>query len=255
MAKTQDFINAVNPIAQEVYKNTGILPSVTIAQALLETGGKLNNSLAKVFNFFGEKAGSSWTGKTVTYTTSEYGSGGYYNTKARFKAYDSIEQAAAGRSKLLNYDRYKPAQKATTFEGQAIAIKAGGYATDPKYVSKLKSKYNEYNLGQYDNGKKKDVNVTPFVGDNIEITGETTQNNVQVQQAGFNPLVPGYGLFGSGFTFKYARIVVYIILSIIMVIALFLAIGVNPKSIILQTIPTPTETPDIKPKPEMMLND
>ena len=66
------FVNEVAPGAMETYRQYGILPSITIAQAILESGwGKhrIGN------NIFGIKAGSDWQGKTVTKQTTEYKNG------------------------------------------------------------------------------------------------------------------------------------------------------------------------------------
>ena len=55
---------------------TGFFPSVIIAQAAIESNWGQSALAAKYNNYFGIKAGSSWTGKTVNMQTNEvFGAG------------------------------------------------------------------------------------------------------------------------------------------------------------------------------------
>ena len=59
----QDFIKRVGEIARKDMIDTGILASVTIAQAILESGYGTTELAKKAFNFFGMKctlSGNSW---------------------------------------------------------------------------------------------------------------------------------------------------------------------------------------------------
>ena len=63
-----DFINSIKDAAIESYNQYGVLPSLTLAQAILETGwgtSRIGN------NIFGIKAGDGWTGKVINCRTSE----------------------------------------------------------------------------------------------------------------------------------------------------------------------------------------
>lgn|SRR4030067_1671064 len=207
----QDFINAILPLANEVYKKTGILQSVTIAQGIQETGGTLSNGLAKVNNFFGEK-GTGDIG-SVSMKTWEQGENGAYTTYASFKKYSTPVAAATGRIKLLSNSRYSSALKATDFDTQTKAIKAAGYATDPNYVSSLQNIYKNYNLSQYDTGKStSSSNLTAGVVSNTTPTLDTSSNIFQV------------GVFSTPKK-ELIRIGIYIILIIILIVAVFMAIG------------------------------
>ena len=73
--------------------------------------------------------------------TTEYNSKkGMYKTKARFRKFNSLEDYANYKINLLNGKRYR------AFTGDPsqfyYRVKAGGYATDPKYVEKLMKIYN-----------------------------------------------------------------------------------------------------------------
>ena len=70
---TQEFINAVGPIAREDYRKTGVLASVTLAQAINESGWGKSGLTQNSNNMFGMKtslSGNSWSGSVwaVSYT-------------------------------------------------------------------------------------------------------------------------------------------------------------------------------------------
>jgi len=123
------FIDDLSPKAIEVYNKFGILPSITISQAILESNwGKSKLSVASN-NLFGIKADSNWTGKSVKLTTSEN-----YNDviKASFRSYDnktdSLDDYGAF---MLSNKRYKEngVFTATLYIAQAQAIENAGYST------------------------------------------------------------------------------------------------------------------------------
>ena len=75
-AKTDNFIGRIAPLAVEDMKKTGVLASLTIAQAILESGWG-ESTLAKNYNnLFGIKADSSWKGESVLLEIFEF-----YDTK------------------------------------------------------------------------------------------------------------------------------------------------------------------------------
>jgi|WetSurMetagenome_2_1015567.scaffolds.fasta_scaffold01217_18 flagellum-specific peptidoglycan hydrolase FlgJ len=204
-----DFANTILPLAQEVYKKTGVLPSVTIAQAWLETGGTLNNLLAKGFNFFGEK-GKGDKGSISAKTWEMDSNGNSYNTYADFKVYSSPTAGAQGRINLLNQSNFKNVGKATTFTDQIKLLKAGGYATDSAYVSKLESIYKLHNLSQYDSKDIKVESNTPI---------ETTKNNNEVSN--LNVITEANKWSQNTFFKPMLRTLSYITLLIIIIIATF----------------------------------
>lgn len=145
------FISKYGPIATQATKGTGLFPSVTIAQAILESGDG-NSSLTKeAKNFFGIKADSSWVGPYVTKLTTEYINGAPVKVEAKFRAYESALESFQDRVKFLRkFSRYKNVFTATSPEQQAQALQNAGYATDPNYASLLTGLINKNNLKQFD---------------------------------------------------------------------------------------------------------
>ncbi len=144
----QDFINSIKDGAIESYKKYHVLPSLTIAQAILESGwGK--SAIGN--NLFGIKAGSDWTGKTQTVGTSEYGSRGYYHINDTFRDYDSISDSIEDHAKLLTNSRYDSVRAATDYKTACREVQKDGYATAPSYADSLIELIEQYDLDQWDN--------------------------------------------------------------------------------------------------------
>ncbi|ENU1931587.1 TPA: glucosaminidase domain-containing protein [Streptococcus pyogenes] len=113
-----------------------ILPSLTAAQAILESGwGKHapHNAL------FGIKADSSWTGKSFdTKTQEEYQPGVVTDIVDRFRAYGSWDESILDHGKFLNDNpRYKAVVGETDYKKACHAIKEAGYATASGYAELL----------------------------------------------------------------------------------------------------------------------
>lgn len=145
------FINEVAPGAIETYQKYGILPSITIAQAILESGwgkSRIGN------NIFGIKAGSNWKGKTRTAQTSEYINGKWVSTTATFRDYDSVAESIMDHAELVGTaSRYEAVRNAKDYKEAARALQEAGYATDPGYAQKLINIIEQNNLTMYDTGQ------------------------------------------------------------------------------------------------------
>ncbi|OOM74646.1 Exo-glucosaminidase LytG precursor [Clostridium puniceum] len=125
----QEFIKGLYPQASQIYDKYGVLPSVTISQAILESGWGKSELSTKANNLFGIKADSSWKGKKIKMNTSEY-----YNKKIvdNFRVYSSNEESIKDYGEFLkNNKRYKESGvfKATQYIEQAKAIEKSGYST------------------------------------------------------------------------------------------------------------------------------
>lgn len=147
----QAFINKIAAAAVAACKGTGIFPSVTIAQAILETGwGK--HSVGN--NLYGIKARGEktpyWNGEFIEAITTEYFGGKKQTIRAKFRKYSSIEMSIRDHNRLLMTPRYKPARDAANAFEQCDKIKSCGYATDPLYANKLKNLIRTENLLKYD---------------------------------------------------------------------------------------------------------
>lgn len=152
MSKQTDFITLIAPHAIAACQDTTLFPSVCIAQAILETGW--GRSIPGN-NLFGMKAtgkpNANWDGSAVACSTYEYINGVKTRVVSKFRKYKSYEDSFRDHNRLFLFSkRYTSVLSATTPEAQAKAIKACGYATDPKYAEKLINLINQYNLNQYD---------------------------------------------------------------------------------------------------------
>ena len=137
------FVSVILPQAQKVAKKLGIDADVIVAQAALETGwGKkvpYTDAGKNSFNLFGIKAGGSWRGDSVSKATLEFESGSFRQRQAKFRAYDSVEQAMGDYAEFLSGNpRYAQALAAGKDRVSfANALQAAGYATDPQYANKI----------------------------------------------------------------------------------------------------------------------
>ena len=158
------FISKIGKLANKDMKKTGILASVTTAQAILECGYGTTVLALEANNLFGMKAmlsnnswTSSWKGATYKKQTMEYLGGKWYTITDTFRAYDSISESIRDHSNYLRYAkksggtlRYKGVVGNKSYKETIKLIKNGGYATDPSYVSKICNIIERYNLTQYD---------------------------------------------------------------------------------------------------------
>ena len=162
----QEFISFMGPLAQADMAKSGVLASVTTAQAILESGYGSTELARNANNFFGMKcslSGNTWPGSTWDgvskyrkQTGEEDANGNAYTITADFRKYASAADSVADHSAYLlgamngNKKRYA-GLKGEKDPAKAIGIiKAGGYATDTKYVNKVLSIINKYNLTKYD---------------------------------------------------------------------------------------------------------
>lgn len=152
-----DFINKISPLAQKAWKTDKILPSLTIAQAILESDWGRSELATQANALFGIKAHTDPTHKkTYTKTTWEYSNGKYIQIEAKFKAYDSWEESIRDRSKYLanryigGVHIYKDLIGETNYKRACEKIYKAGYATDPNYPKKLIDIIEKYKLNKFD---------------------------------------------------------------------------------------------------------
>jgi flagellum-specific peptidoglycan hydrolase FlgJ len=153
----QDFIAQVGAFAAADMSGSGILASLTVAQAVLESGWGKSALALKANSLFGIKAGADWKGRVFNSKTQEcYDGVNFIEVDAAFRAYDSWEQSIADHSAFLTGKmRYAAVVGETDYKTACAAIKAAGYATDPAYAEKLISIIETYDLTAFDttNGK------------------------------------------------------------------------------------------------------
>ena len=148
-----DFLKSAVPAALQSQKLTGIPASITIAQAILESGWGKTALARKANNFFGIKATAHLVpNQYIEMPTHEFVDGRSTPTMAKFARYASPAESFTAHAALIaNADRYAPAMAA---RGDATAfareIQACGYSTNPDYAKALMALVNEFDLTQYD---------------------------------------------------------------------------------------------------------
>ena len=139
----ESFVRKHQAAADAAERATGIPSANILGQAALESGwGKREiraNDGSNSHNLFGIKATSGWKGKVAEVTTTEYIGGVARKVTAKFRAYDSYEEAFKDHARLLSQSpRYSQAMAQTdSVRGYAQGLQRGGYATDPAYADKL----------------------------------------------------------------------------------------------------------------------
>lgn len=138
----KDFVERFTPLAAEAARELGVPSQGILAQAALESGwGKreINHHDGSASrNLFGIKADANWTGRVAETTTTEYVNGQAVTRTARFRAYDSYEEAFQDYTALLKRSpRYQAVRDSDDPAIFARRLQQSGYATDPRYADKL----------------------------------------------------------------------------------------------------------------------
>jgi hypothetical protein len=142
------FIETYAEYAIQGSKN--VLPSINMAQAILESAWGKSSLTTKYNNLFGIKG--SGTAGSVSLPTKEFVGGRYITINDKFRAYNNPSESFADHDKLLGTSRYKNVVKAQDYKSQAYEIQKAGYATDPAYAQKLINIIEQNNLARLDSG-------------------------------------------------------------------------------------------------------
>lgn len=143
------YILEYEAIAIKHQKQYKIPASITLAQGLLESAAGLSKLAMQGNNHFGIKCGKKWKGKTIkAHDDSPY---------ECFRKYTSAQASFEDHSKFLSTrPRYASlfALDITDYKAWAYGLRNAGYATDPKYGEKLIKIIEDFDLHQYDRGKR-----------------------------------------------------------------------------------------------------
>lgn len=149
----QQFIEKIAPLAIADMKKTGVPASLTIAQAILESGNGNSTLTKQANNLFGMKG--KGTAGSVTFPTREYVNGQWVTVQAQFRKYNNWSESIADHSNLFlngvswNRNLYRGVIGSDGITASREVAKAG-YATDPDYAEKLISIIQSNNLLKYD---------------------------------------------------------------------------------------------------------
>lgn len=163
MSQTE-FVDWIGKLAAKDMKTSGILASVTTAQAILESAYGKSELALKALNLGGMKAElsgntwpSAWDGRIYQKETAEQlDDGSYISIKADFRSYQSVSAYLADHSAYLigakngNELRYKGIVGCRDYRTAFQLLKDGGYATSHNYVDNLCAIVKKWNLTRFD---------------------------------------------------------------------------------------------------------
>ena len=148
-------IDWLSKFAIREQESSRIPASITIAQAILETGWLRMNTperrrmILDAKNLFGIK-GTGPAG-SVEIMTREHINGKMVSVRAKFRAYHSYAESFEDHTRLLTKSRYyRGALKYVGDPRRFIREVARHYATDPDYADKIWSIVTRYNLTRFD---------------------------------------------------------------------------------------------------------
>jgi flagellum-specific peptidoglycan hydrolase FlgJ len=139
------YIEKYKVVAKDNMVRTGIPASVTLGQAILESGAGTGPLSVQANNHFGIKCHKEWTGPSITYTDDE--------ENECFRKYQDPSESFRDHSFFLtSRPRYEPLFQLDKddYKEWARGLKAAGYATDPKYPDKLIGLIEKYQLNKFD---------------------------------------------------------------------------------------------------------
>lgn len=139
-----DYIERYKSMAVEQMHRHGVPASITMAQALLESGAGRSMLATKANNHFGIKVGTGWTGPYMLRDDDA--------RNERFRVYNSVEHSYEDHSLFLKRPRYSSlfSLHRTDYKGWAKGLKAAGYATNPAYASLLINLIERFDLARLD---------------------------------------------------------------------------------------------------------
>lgn len=140
----QQYIDLYSDMAIDQMRRYKIPASITMAQAILESGAGRSYLATKANNHFGIKVSSGWNGGYVTRDDDR--------KNERFRKYKNVEDSYEDHSKFLLKDRYKRLfdLDPLDYKGWARGLKACGYATLPTYANRLIDIIETYELHELD---------------------------------------------------------------------------------------------------------
>lgn len=150
-SEERKFIEQWETAAQAAQAKYGVLASITLAQAILESGWGKSRLAAEANNFFGIKTTKSHP--YVEFLTSEFIGGQEEKVIAPFRRYDTPAESFDDHARLLAQDkrRYGPAMKVANDPiAFALQLQLCGYSTNKAYPTELCRLIDQFDLTRFD---------------------------------------------------------------------------------------------------------
>ena len=139
-------------MAIEQMRLHGVPASITLAQGMLESGNGNSRLATKGNNHFGIKCHKGWKGRRMYHDDDELGE--------CFRVYSSATHSFEDHSLFLRGTRryaFLFDLDPTDYKGWAHGLQKAGYATDPRYATRLIAIIEEEQLMLYDKGTPVEV--------------------------------------------------------------------------------------------------
>ena len=152
-AEKKAFIEKYKQDFADACYNTGLFPSITMAQAAYESGWGKSELASKYNALFGIKAQKGYIGTKVYLGSTEERNGEIVPESSYFRTYRNVFDGLVDRNKFLKENsRYTKAGvfTAQTPEQQAQALQAAGYSTYSSYANDIMTIVNQNNLKEID---------------------------------------------------------------------------------------------------------
>lgn len=141
----RDFLVRITPLALQAAVDHCVPPSVTLGQAILESGWGRSDLAREHGNLFGVK------GQGVSLPTREVEDGQDHTRTQGFATYEDWRASVAHHQELLAGDpRYAEARSRWAHWPEFLAALGPVYATDPAYVRQVGALVRDYQLDRWD---------------------------------------------------------------------------------------------------------
>ncbi len=171
-SNVNSYIDSFKDVAKLNMKQYGIPASIILAQGILESGAGNGRLCKEANNHFGIKCHKEWNGPSITHDDDA--------AQECFRKYEDPSESYRDHSLFLTsrsrYNKLFELDKGD-FKGWAKGLKAAGYATDPKYPSKLIGIIERYQLHKYDNEV---LNKTESIKSDSVVINENNTNNLSL---------------------------------------------------------------------------
>lgn len=147
-SNNDQFLMDIKPGALASWQK-GVLPSVTAAQAIVESGWGTSQLAIQANNLFGIKG--VYNGQSIWMNTREVINGQSVVQYAQFRKYPNRSDSIVDHADFLNQNsRYRNLLGVRDYRTFASLLQQDGYATDPNYTNALISVIQSNNLQEWD---------------------------------------------------------------------------------------------------------
>jgi flagellum-specific peptidoglycan hydrolase FlgJ len=201
---TNDMVLAYIAKYKEIAKNSmqqfGVPASITLSQALLESGSGTGSLCLQANNHFGIKCRKDWTGPSVKYDddAEQECFRKYNDPNDSFKDHSQFLLSKPWYAKLFRLD-------VKDYKSWAKGLKVAGYATDPQYPQKLINLIEKYKLYEIDDEvKPSSIIINEIKLDSLPKSDDIIVENTVVDQQNLYSVQPKDTLYSISKKFNLA---------------------------------------------------